>query len=141
MLVNKIDAIVASQPEKKLASVVNFVGEDTDKAKEKIKKFGDKHRWKKAPLAIITDGEDLKIDDAAEVTVMLYLGKKIKFNYALPKGGLTQKTVAAIVQDTKKLLEMPAETPKEKEKPKEGKSKTKPSAQQEPKPPIKKDAA
>jgi hypothetical protein len=134
MLVNKIDAIVASQQDKNLAAVVNFVGEATDKEKEKIKKFGARYRWKKVPLTIITEGEDLKIDDAAEVTVMLYRGKKVKFNYSLAKGSLNQKTVVAIVQDVKKMLAMPDE-PKKGAKPKE---KAKPP--EESTSPIKKDS-
>ena len=80
MLVNKIDAMVVLQQEKKLAAVVNFVGKGSDKEKEKIKQFGKDHRWKKVPLTIISEGKGLKIDDAAEVTVMLYRGKKVKFN-------------------------------------------------------------
>jgi hypothetical protein len=138
MLVSKIDAIVAPQaPQqaKKLAAVVNFVGAATDKEREKIKKFGARYRLKRVPLTIITDGEDLKIDDAAEVTVMLYRDKKVKFNYSLAKGSLNQKTIAAIVQNAKKMLAMPDE-------PKKGaKSKEPPKPSEEPAPPIKKDSA
>jgi len=134
-LVSKIDAIVAPQPEKKLAAVVNFVGAATGKEREKIQKFGARYRWKKVPLTIITEGQDLQIDDAAEVTVMLYRGKKVKFNYALAKGSLNQKTVAASVQNARKMLAMPDE-PKKDPKPK-----LKPKPPEESTSPVKKDSA
>ena len=47
-------------------------------------------------MAITTDGEAFKIDDRAEVTVMLYHGKTVKFNYALTAGSLNEQTVAEI---------------------------------------------
>ena len=125
MLVKKIDALVVAQQEKKLAAVVNFPGEADDETTEKIKKFGEKQRLKKVPLAVTSDGDKFEINDDAEVSVMIYRGKKVKFNYALGKGGLDQKTVAAIVKDTKKMLKEPVEEPREKPKGKKGSPKAK----------------
>ena len=100
MLVKQIDAMVVAQHEKKLAAVVNFLGEADDKTKEKINEFGKKLALKEVPLAITTDGDKFKISDDAEVTVMIYRGKKVKFNYAMAKGGLDEKTVATIVESS-----------------------------------------
>jgi len=133
MLVKQVDAMVVAQHEKKLAAVVNFLGEANDETKEKIEEFGEKLALKAVPLAITTDGDKFEISDDAEVTVMIYRRKKVKFNYALAKGALDQKTVAAIVESVKKMLAEPAEEPKPKEKPKP-KGKPKPQAKDEPKP-------
>jgi hypothetical protein len=128
MLVNKIDAMVVAEKEKKLAAVVNFLGDaDDEKMIAKVKNFGEKHAFKKVPLAITGDGDSFKISDGAEVSVMLYRGKKVMFNYALDKGGLNRKTIAAIVADTKKMLAEPPEKPKPKDTP-DAKVKEKPKA-------------
>ena len=137
MLVNKIDAIMAGKQEKKLGAVVNFVGKADHAAQDKIKQFGAKQHLKKVPLTIIASGDDLKINDAAEVTVLLYRGKKVKFNYALAKGDLNPKMVAGIVQNVKKMLAEAPTKPKEDEKAK-AKASDKPNAQEEPKPETKK---
>jgi hypothetical protein len=121
-LVKQLDAMVAAQQEKKLAAVLNIVGEANDEMKAKIKSFGEKGGLKKIPLVATTEGGKFKVNAEAEVTVMLYRGKKVKFNFALAKGELDAKTIAAIVDSTDKMLAMPEEPP---EKPKE-KPKTKP---------------
>ena len=179
MLVKKLEAMAAAQPDAKLAVVVNFPGPPADASKETpkdpapsknetkakikkpvsskvaakvrskkaagsaedelkekikkgdlssdelkaiIKKYGEKQGFKKTPLALITEGELLKINNDAEITVMIYRGKKVRHNYALA-GSLDQKTAAAILADTKKLLLEPAEKPKGKDEP-TSKSKT-----------------
>jgi len=130
MLVKKMDKIVAAHQDEKLAAVVNILGEANDRAKKKIYKFGEKHDLKKVPLAITTDGDKFKINDAAAVSVMIYRGKKVKANYALAEGELNLRTVARIVKSTKKMLKEPAEEPKEKAK---GKAKPLAKPQEEPK--------
>ena len=116
MLVKKLDKMVAAHQDQKLSAVVNILGETTDRAKKKIYNFGEKHDLQKVPLAITNDGDIFKINDAAAVTVMIYRGRKVKFNYALPEGGLDLRTIAKIVKSTKKMLNEPAEEPKAKGK-------------------------
>ena len=93
--------------DKKLAALVNFLGENNDETKEKIKEFGKKLGLKKVPLAVTTDSERLKIDEAAEITVMIYRGKTVKANYALAKDRLNQKTIQAIINSTESMLHEP----------------------------------
>lgn len=125
-LVKELDALVAAEEERKLAAVVNFIGEANDEAKEKIKRFGDKHSLKKVSLAATTEADKFKISDDAEVTVMLYRGKKVKFNYALSKGGLDEKAIATIVEGANKMLAEPPEEPKQKPKKAKEKGRKKP---------------
>jgi hypothetical protein len=129
MLVKKMDKMVAAQQDRRLAAVVNILGEATDRAKKKIYKFGEKHDLQKVPLAITTDGDKFQINDAAAVTVMIYRGRKVKVNYALAEGELDLRTVARIVKSTKKMLNEPAEKPTEKPK-----GKAKPMAKPKEKP-------
>lgn len=107
MLVKKIDDLVVLQQDKKLAAVVNFLGETNDETKERIKEFGEQLGLKKVPLAATTDAEPLQINDTAEVTVMIYRGKTVKANYALAKDRLDQKTIEAIINSTESMLNEP----------------------------------
>ena len=107
MLVKKMDDLVVLRQDKKLAAVVNFLGEINDETKEKIKEFGKELDLKKVPLAVTTDSEPLKINDAAEITVMIYRGKTVKANYALAKDRLNQKTIEAIINSTESMLHEP----------------------------------
>jgi hypothetical protein len=107
MLVKKMDDLVVLQQDKKLAAVVNFLGEVNDETNGKIKEFGKELDLKKVPLAVTTEAEPLKINDAAEVTVMIYRGKTVKANYALAKDRLDQKTIEAIINSTESMLNEP----------------------------------
>jgi hypothetical protein len=83
-----------------------------DDLKERIKKFDLKHRFKSTPLTLTTEVEAFKLNNQAEVTVMIYKGKKVRSNYA-SASALDQKTTAAILADVKKLLLEPPEKPKD----------------------------
>jgi hypothetical protein len=136
-LVKEVDALVAAQQEKKLAAVVNIIGEPTDDLKAKIKVFGDTHGVKKTPLTVTTDGQKFKVTADAEVTVMLYRGKKVKYNFALAKGELNTQMIAQIVDSTNKMVAAPPdpdEQPKPKPKAKDdSKGKEKPAGKEKPK--------
>ena len=104
-LAKEIDKLVAANQEKKLAAVINFTGEANDAAKANIKEFGEKHELKNVALTITGDGKKFEVNDEAEVTVMHYKGKKVQFNAAVAKGGLSKEAVAAIVEGVKKILD------------------------------------
>jgi hypothetical protein len=104
-LVKKIDELVAANEEKKLAAVINFIGEDNEETKAKIKEFGEKQELKKIPLTLTADAEKFKIGKDAEVTVMHYKEKTVRFNHSVAKGGLTAEAVTAILEGVKKILE------------------------------------
>ena len=104
-LVKEIDKLVAEKKDKQLAAVVNFIGEPTDEMKAKIKDFGEKHDLKNVALVVTKDADAFKISDEAEVTVMHYKDKKVKFNAAAAKGALNKKAIDAIVAGLPKILE------------------------------------
>jgi hypothetical protein len=104
-LAKEIDKLVAANQEKKLAAVINFVGEANDAAKAKIKDFGEKHNLKNVALTLTTEAKTFQIGDEAVVTVMHYKDKTVRFNAAVAKGGLKKEAVAAIIEGAKKILE------------------------------------
>ena len=103
-LAKEIDKIVEANEEKKLAAVINFIGEPSPELQETIKAFGEKYKIKNVALAITKDASAFKISDKAAVTVMHYKGKEVKFNHAVAAGKLDKKTVKKIVDGTETIL-------------------------------------
>ena len=81
-LAKKIDEAVAANTDKKLAAVINFTGGQTDEFQQEVGKFAEKNDLKHISLAVSADGEKFKVSDEVNVTVMHYLGKKVKFRFA-----------------------------------------------------------
>ncbi len=103
-LVKQIDQVVAKHADKRVAAVVNFVGEPTDEYLSQTKEFGEKHGVKHVALTTTRDGDRFNINEDAEVTVMNYVGKVVKFNYAVGKGELNEAAVKAIVEGTSSIV-------------------------------------
>ena len=106
-LVKQIDAIVAKNEKKEMAAFLVHLTDDADASEAALKKFAKKHGIKHTPLTNF-DGlagpEVYKIAEKADVTVMMWVGTKVKVNFALRKGELTKKKVAEIVAQTAKIL-------------------------------------
>jgi CTP:molybdopterin cytidylyltransferase MocA len=107
-LVKKIEKVVADNGDKKMAAFVVHLTDDPDASEETLKKLAEKNKIVKTPL---TNFDGLagppvyKIAEKADVTVMMWVGGKVKVNHALTKGELTEKKIAEIVADTAKILE------------------------------------
>jgi predicted trehalose synthase len=104
-LVKEIDGVVAKNAPQRLAAVVNFTGEPNDEYLAKTKEFAKKHELKNVAVTVTQDGDRFGVADEAEVTVMHYKDKKVKFNLAVDKDGLTKDTVQSIVKGTSSILE------------------------------------
>jgi hypothetical protein len=108
-LVKQLDKFVDENKDKKVAAVVNFLGDDPEALKTAIKKFGEKNAVKNVALAVAVDNENgpkaLNISPEADLTVMFYNKKKVTANHAVKKGGLNKDAVGKIVADGKSILE------------------------------------
>lgn len=105
-LVKKIDEATAANSACKMGSFVVFLGEE-DALKPKLKELAEKNKIDKTVLTIVEKadgppGYDIAKD--ADVTVVLYVKRNVKSNFAFKKGGLDAKAVEAIVADLKKIL-------------------------------------
>ena len=107
-LVKQIDAIVAKNEKKKMAAFLVHLTDDADASAAALKKVAAKHGIAHTPLTNF-DGlagpEAYKIAEAADVTVMMWVGGEVKVNFALRKGELTKKKITEIVAQTAKILE------------------------------------
>jgi hypothetical protein len=104
-LAKQIDKLVADNQDKKLAAVINFIGEPSDDYQKKIVEFGTKHNLQNVALTITPDAARFKINDQAEVTVMHYKGKSVKANHAVAVGDLDDQAVKRIIEGAKAILD------------------------------------
>lgn len=107
-LVKKIEKVVAENGDKKMAAFVVHLTDDPDASEKTLKALAEKNKIVKTPLTNF-DGlagpPAYKIAEKADITVMMWVGGKVKVNYALTKGELTEKKIDEIVADTAKILE------------------------------------
>ncbi len=107
-LVKRIDTVVADNEDKKMAALVNFVGEDPEALQKATAEFGKQHEIVNAALVIPQEHangpERYGIAAETSVTVILYRDKKVKVLHTLAEGDLDEKRIAAIVADTAEIL-------------------------------------
>ena len=103
-LIKKIDTINGENKER-MGSFVVFLGEK-EGLEEKLKKMAEEAGLKHTVLSIDNPAgpEGYKVAKDADVTVVLYVERTVKSNYAYPKGGLNAKAVESIVADLPKIL-------------------------------------
>ena len=108
-LVKKIDALVADNSEKKMASFINILGKNADEAAASAETFAKKHNFKNVVICAAKDLPDgpkeFDIAPEADVTVMTYVNGRVKDNQAFAKGKVDSKSVASVVDGTKKILD------------------------------------
>ena len=103
-LVKQLDKVAAENADAKMANVINFSGEVTDEYVQQIKEFGDKLDLKHTALTTSADGGRFKVNEDAEITVMHYKGKKVKYNFA-SKSALDKDDVQQIVKGASTIVD------------------------------------
>jgi hypothetical protein len=104
-LVKEIDKLVADNADEKLAAVINFTGDSTDEYLAQISEFAEEHNITNVHLAVTGDADNQRISDEAEVTVMHYLGKTVKFNYSVKSGELNKDAIDAIIKGADTIID------------------------------------
>ena len=105
-LVKKVDAATVKNAKANMGSFV-VVCNDSEKMEDNLKALAKKESLKKCVLALVDSksgpgGYDLHKD--ADVTVVLYVSRKVKAQYAFKKGEMKNKDVEAILGDLPKIL-------------------------------------
>ncbi len=107
-LVKKVDATNKEQVEKgkKMGSFVVVLSDDEGMEK-KLKGLAEKEKLEKTWLLLDnpTGPPDYKLAKSADVTVILYVGKKVKVNRAYKKDEFKADEVAKILKDLPKILD------------------------------------
>jgi hypothetical protein len=105
-LVKKIDAATAKNRDADMRSFVVFLNDD-EGFEKKVKEFAKKENIKHTILSVLSDPKGPRgyhIAKDADVTVLLYVHKTVKANFAFPKGELRPRNVDKIVGDLGKIL-------------------------------------
>lgn len=104
-LVKKIDATAVKNQKSDLRTWAVFLS-DQEGLDKKLKEFAEKDSIKKTSLAIDNPAgpPSYHIAKDADVTVLLYVHKKVKANFAFKKGQLTEEAINKIVGNLPKIL-------------------------------------
>jgi hypothetical protein len=104
-LLREIDTATAKNAGASMGSFVVFCANNEGLEKQ-LKELAKKESLKKIVLAIDNPAgpEDYKIAKEADVTVVLYVERTVKANYAFKKGELAEKDVETVVKDLSKIL-------------------------------------
>jgi hypothetical protein len=105
-LIKKVDAETVKNKDAKMGSFVVFLTEDGGLEK-KLQELAKKDNLKECVLSIDdtpAGPKAYKIAKEADVTVVLYVNRTVKANYAFKKGDLKDKDVEKIVADVSKIV-------------------------------------
>jgi hypothetical protein len=105
-LVKKVDEATKAHKKQDMGSFVIFL-DKSDETEKKVQAFAEKAGIKETVLALDNPAgpKGYNIAKEAEVTVLLYVGRTVKFNHAFEKGKLTAVEVDRIIKELPKLLE------------------------------------
>ena len=104
-LIKKLDATCAKNKDAKMGSFVVFCSSE-EGLEGKLKTMAKDADLKKVVLAIDNPAgpDKYKVAKDADVTVVLYVNRTAKANYAFEKGKLTEKDIETIIDDTSKIV-------------------------------------
>lgn len=104
-LVKKIDEATVKNKKAEMGSFVIFL-DKSDEMEKKVKTFGDKVAVQKTVLALDNPAgpKGYNIAKEANVTVLLYVGRKVKANFVFEKGKLTTADVEKIMKEVPKII-------------------------------------
>jgi hypothetical protein len=107
-LLKQLDKVVADNKEKKMGSFVSLLGDKPDDLKVDAKSFVEKNKIENIAFVVPEENKtgpsDYKLDDRADVTVLIYRQGKVEANHALAAGGLSDDEIKKIIADTSKIL-------------------------------------
>ena len=105
-LIKKIDEVTVKNKAADMESFCVFLTDDTEVFSKKLEAMSKKADLKQCTLAIDnpTGPEKYNVSKDADVTVVLYVKRDIKANYAFKKGELTAEKIDAIVKDVSKIV-------------------------------------
>ena len=104
-LVKKIDAATAKNSDCNMGSFIVFLSDD-ESMEKKLKELSDKEDLKHTVVTMMNPPgpPSYKIAKDADVTVLLYVKKNVKANYAFKKGEMKGQDIEQIVTDLSKIL-------------------------------------
>lgn len=104
-LIEKIDAATGKNTTCHMGSFVVFLSDDQGLEKQ-LKELAEKQSLKHTVLSLDNPAgpQNYNVSKDADVTVVLYTGRKVKANYAFKKGELKKGDVEKVVSDVTKIV-------------------------------------
>lgn len=104
-LVKKLDKAVADNKKGQLVSFVVFCNDD-EKLEGKLKDLVKTEKIKDVTLSTFENkaGPYNNFDEKADVTVMLYVKRKVVVNHTFKKGEMKDKDIDKVIEDLSKIL-------------------------------------
>lgn len=107
-LTKELDGVVAKNRDQKMAGFVVLLSDDPAKAAPSLTKTAEKMKIQQLPLTTF-DGaagpKGYKINQKADVTVMMWVDGTVKVSEAFNKGELSKDAIAKVSAETKQILE------------------------------------
>lgn len=107
-LIKTIDKQVGKHKDRNMAAFVVLLTDDPDAAEPKLVNLAKKNKIENVPLTVF-DGQTgppaYKIQQGAEVTVLMWNKSRVKANHGFARGAFGKKDVKAVAAETKKILE------------------------------------
>lgn len=107
-LVKELDGVVAKNRDEKMAGFVVLLSKDPAKAAS-LTKTAESMKIEQLPLTTSVDGaagpKGYKLNEKADVTVMMWVQGTVKVSEAFNKGDLTKDAIKKVVGETKQILE------------------------------------
>jgi hypothetical protein len=108
-LTKELDGIVAKNRDQKMAGFVVLLTDDAAKGAPSLTKAAEKMKIQQLPLTISSDGakgpKSYKLNEKADVTVMMWVEGTVKVNEVFNKGDLTKDAITKVAAETKQILE------------------------------------
>ncbi len=107
-LTKELDGVVAKNRDQKMAGFVVLLSSDPKAAAASLTKTAEKMKIEQLPLTTFkgTEGpKGYKINEKADVTVMMWVEGTVKVSEGFNKGDLTKDAIAKLVASTKTILD------------------------------------
>lgn len=107
-LTKELDGVVAKNRDQKMAGFVVLLSNEPEKAAPSLAKTAEKMKIEQLPLTTFngTAGpKGYKINEKADVTVMMWVDGTVKVSEGFNKGDLTKDAIKKVVAETKQILE------------------------------------
>lgn len=107
-LTKEMDTVVAKNRDQKMAGFVVLMSDNPEKAAPSLAKTAESMKIEQLPLTTFkgTSGPDgYKINEKADVTVMMWVEGKVKVSEGFNKGDLTKDAITKVVSETKQILD------------------------------------
>jgi hypothetical protein len=104
-LVKKLNEATTKNKDKKLGSFVVMLSDEESMA-EKLITVAEKEKIDQTILGLMESAgpPEFEVARDAEITVVLYTGRKVKVNYAFKKGKMGAEDITRIIADLPKIL-------------------------------------